>query len=62
MPIYFVRPKGENVNDQRRLVKADNAAQAMRHVAQDTLAVSVATTEEAVELGAAGVKVENAAA
>ena len=62
MPIYVVRRKsGDDDPITRRLVKADNAAQAMRHVAQDTLALSVATTEEAVELGAAGVKVETAA-
>lgn len=62
MPIYAVKTKGEVEYSKARLVRADNQAQAMRHVAQDTLEVKVATTEEAVKLGAAGVKVEDAAA
>lgn len=42
-----------------RLVRATNAAQAMRHVAADTLHVAVASQDDLVELIEAGVKVEN---
>lgn len=61
MPIYVVGPKQSGEQEARRLVKADNPAQALRHVAQDTLTAAIATTELAVELGAAGVKLEQAA-
>mgnify|MGYP001614525395 CR=1 FL=1 len=62
MPIYIVGPKAPNAEEEsRRLVKAQNPAQAIRHVAEATLSCEVATTEQAVELGAAGVKVESAA-
>ena len=60
--IYAVRKKlprvGEPVTDTR-LVRAPNAAQALRHVAADTLAVAVAGQDDLVELVAAGVKVED---
>lgn len=42
-----------------RLVRAPNAAQALRHVAADTLLVEVASQDALVELVAAGVKVES---
>ena len=41
-----------------RLVRAPNPAQALRHVAADTLAVAVATQDDLVRLVAAGVQVE----
>lgn len=43
-----------------RLVRAPNAAQALRHVAADTLNVAVASQDDLVELIEAGVKVESA--
>jgi hypothetical protein len=43
-----------------RLVRAPTSSQALRHVAENTLAVAVATQDQLVELAAAGVKVENA--
>ena len=43
-----------------RLVRAPNAAQALRHVAADTLHVAVASQDDLVELVEAGVKVESA--
>lgn len=43
-----------------RLVRASNAAQALRHVATDTLVVAVASQDDLVELIEAGVKVEAA--
>lgn len=43
-----------------RLVRAPNAAQALRHVAADTLAVAVASQDDLVRLTLAGVKVEMA--
>lgn len=41
-----------------RLVRAPNAAQALRYVAADTLAVEVASQDTLIELVAAGVTVE----
>lgn len=43
-----------------RLVRAANPAQAMRHVARDTLAIKVASQDALVANIAAGVKVETA--
>lgn len=43
-----------------RLVRATHAAQALRHVAADTLAVAVASQDDLVRLIAAGVQVETA--
>lgn len=43
-----------------RLVRAPNAAQALRHVATDTLHCQVASQDDLVELIEAGVKVETA--
>ena len=62
MPIYTVHLKGEPDPKKARLVRATTTAQALRHVAQDTLQVSVTGIDEAIELGAAGVKVEDASA
>jgi hypothetical protein len=45
-----------------RLVRATHMAQALRHVAADTLRVSVASQEELVGLITAGVAVETASA
>lgn len=42
-----------------RLVRAPNAAQALRHVAADTLAVAVASQDDLVRLTLAGVQVED---
>jgi len=42
-----------------RLVRAPNAAQALRHVAAHTLQVAVASQDDLVELIEAGVKVES---
>ena len=47
-----------NVNG--RLVRATNQAQAVRHVAKDTITCSVATQEEIVEAMLAGKSVEDA--
>lgn len=44
-----------------RLVEAKTKAQAIAHVVSDTIAADVCTIPEAVELGAAGTKVEMAA-
>ena len=45
-----------------RLVRAPNAAQALRHVAAGTLNVGVASQDDLVELVEAGVKVETSGA
>jgi hypothetical protein len=43
-----------------RLVRAPNAAQALRFVAADTFAVEVPTQDQLFALAAAGVKIEEA--
>jgi hypothetical protein len=43
---------------ETRLVEAPNTAAAMRHAAGKWLTIELCTTAEAVELGAAGVKLE----
>lgn len=45
---------------QTRLVRAANRSQALRHVAQDSFAVSIATQNSLVFLIERGVKVEDA--
>lgn len=62
--IYVVRNKLVDIDAEAgkpvaRLVRAPNAAQALRHVAADALVVDVASQDELVELVAAGVAVEN---
>lgn len=54
--IYHVRPKLPG--DGARLVRATNAAQALRHVVTDTLIVELASQEDLVRLLGAGVEVE----
>ena len=56
--IYYVHPKLPG--DGARLVRATNAAQALRHVVRDTLTVELATQNDLVRLLGAGVKVEAA--
>ncbi len=53
--IYIVRAEG----GAKRIVRAPNTAQAIRHVAADTLRAAVATQDELVTLVAAGTKVED---
>jgi hypothetical protein len=60
MPIYVIATKGE---DEQRLVKAESAAQAIRHCARDKFtARTVSRAEEAAEIMTAGVKLETAGA
>jgi hypothetical protein len=60
--IYIVSNKlprvGESVTE-KRLVRAINASQAMRFVAQDTLQVAISKQEDLIELISAGIKVED---
>jgi hypothetical protein len=61
--IYVVRNllAGEDAETgppTHRLVRAPNAAQAVRHVAADTLSASVASQDDLVLLVGRGVKVE----
>lgn len=51
--IYRVTAHGKD-----RLVRAPNKAQAIRHVAEDTITAEVASQDRLVQLVAAGVKVE----
>lgn len=50
-----------NVRAAVRLIDAGNKAQAIAHVVRDTITCEVVEVGEAVQLGAAGVKVEQAA-
>jgi len=58
--IYAVTPKVSEA-PQVRLVEASNQAQAMRHVAKDTMNVTVASQQDLVKALGSGVKVETAA-
>lgn len=59
--IYVVSARTPRVGESlSRLVRAANASQAFRHVAEDTLAVALASQDDLIDLTAAGVKVENA--
>lgn len=61
--IYRVTPKAEGAEPKEsRLVRAGSQAQALRHVAAETLAVSLASQQDLVELLGAGVKVDDAKA
>lgn len=61
MPIYKVMPKkSPDGQPLTRLVKAPRIAAVERHVLAD-FDIAAATVDEAVELGAQGVKVEDAA-
>lgn len=60
--IYVIAPKvivGDDIQPHRRLVRAPNSAQALRHVA-DEFVVALASQDDLVTLTAAGVKVEDA--
>lgn len=52
--LYIIRRKDEPAT-KPRLVKAPNSAQALRHVAADTLSVSVPTQDELIAAVQAGV-------
>lgn len=58
--IYVVTENGGEKPVQRRMVKATTAAQAIRHVVEPRFTAEVADPEQCAELGAAGVKVEDA--
>lgn len=55
VPVYIVSD-----GKKQRIVRAQNQAQARNHVARDALTVAVAEPEQLVELGGAGVKLEDA--
>ena len=57
--IYAVTPQVSEA-PQVRLVEASNQAQAMRHVAKDTMNVTVASQQDLVKALGSGVKVETA--
>ncbi len=55
VPVYLV-----DDGKKQRIVRAQNQAQARNHVARDVLTVTVAEPEQLVDLGATGVKLEDA--
>lgn len=59
MPIYTVANKNAKAGENPRLVRANNRAQALRHVA-DEFAVEVPKQDDLVKFVSAGVKVEDA--
>lgn len=63
MPIYKVEPRAQDASApaKSRLIKADRRAQVESYLIGEFV-IDKAATEEAVELGAAGVKVEDATA
>lgn len=64
MPIYKavckVPSKNETLAEETRLIESANMATAMRHATERWVTIEKCTMSEAVELGAAGVKVEKA--
>jgi hypothetical protein len=60
--IYAVSPKVTTEASAPRLIRAGNQSQALRHVAKDTLNVTVASQDDLVAGLTKGVKVEDAAA
>lgn len=63
--IYLVASKLPRVGEpmtERRLIRAPNAAQALGHAARSSLAVTVASQDDLIELVKAGVSVEDAGA
>lgn len=56
--IYLVKTMHESKVIAQRLVRAPNQAQAIRHVATESITAEVATQDECIALAAAGVKVE----
>lgn len=70
MPVYLIRitipgdglhgPNRDVPTIRRRIVKADNQAQAIKHVVGDTITCEVASVDEAMLLAAEGVKLEDA--
>lgn len=59
MTIYRVDVKVKDT-EETRLIEAPNMAQAMRFVGQKMMSVAAVTTAEAHELGAKGIKLEQA--
>lgn len=69
MPTYLLKTtlissplEGRKPIVVERLVDAKNVAQAIRHVAKDTITCEVAGAQDCVRLGKAGVDVETASA
>lgn len=61
MPIYRVRKLDAPEDELPRLVKAESAAQAIRHCAKAVFAADLCSkVEDAADLFAAGVKLEDA--
>jgi hypothetical protein len=62
--LYVVGPKikAEGDKEARRLVRAANNVQALRHVAEDTLFCTIASQDDVFALAAAGKKIEDAKA
>lgn len=69
MPTYLLKTTitASSLDDRKpivveRLVEAKNVAQAIRHVAKDTITCEVAGASDCVRLGKAGFEVETASA
>lgn len=62
MPDYLVEmaQDAKNVEARERLVRAKNESTAIKHVIEDTITITRATTEDIVRLAKAGVELERA--
>jgi hypothetical protein len=60
--IYVVTAVGNGDGRRKRLVRAANATQAWRRVAEEMISVDLASQDDLVELAGSGVKVEDATA
>lgn len=60
--IYVVQSVNNPTGPTKRLVRAKNASQAWRHVAESLVMVDLASQDDLVELTSAGVKVEETVA
>ena len=59
--VFLVNIDGGESPKAQRLIRAKGPASARDHVAGELIAVKEATPQELVELGAAGIKIEDAA-
>lgn len=59
MPMYACTIQVDD-EKQTRLVEAKNQAKALAHVTKQHITVEAASSKQCVELGAAGVKIEEA--
>lgn len=60
MPIYISKDKTASADSKVRVIEADNRAQALRFVAENTFEISTGSAAEVARLMADGVALEDA--